>query len=416
MRQNVSPLRTERLQRHWTQNELAQRIGSSLATIKRWERQETIPGPYFRLKLTTLFGKSEEALGLRNAGSPSAKLVASEVETTLPATSTTAASLSLWMVPYLRNPYFTGRDKLFALLNTHLTTALIQPLALTGLGGVGKTQLAVEYAYRAHAQGTYTHTLWIDAASEETLLISFMAVATLLPKTIVSEQIDQRKLVEEIKRWLEHCPQSWLLIFDNVDDFSLLQRYIPHHGHGNILLTTRAHAIGSLATPIVVDKMSIGDGMHLFLSRAQCGPQVTEEEACAARMLVTTMDALPLALEQAGAYIEETGCTIEEYLRLYHDYRGTLLARRGTQATRDHPDSVATTWSLSFQRVQQSNPAATQLLQVCAFLGSRSHPRRTTHTRSGILANVAPAGSQQSAYCQSIACNPAAFFPGQASD
>jgi transcriptional regulator with XRE-family HTH domain len=67
MSRNTSPLRIERSQRHWSQRELAELVGAALATVKRWERQETIPSPYFRLKLTTLFGKSEEELGLREA-------------------------------------------------------------------------------------------------------------------------------------------------------------------------------------------------------------------------------------------------------------------------------------------------------------------------------------------------------------
>src|SRR5437879_5256516 len=87
MSRNTSPLRIERSQRHWSQRELAELVGAALATVKRWERQETIPSPYFRLKLTALFGKSEEELGLREACSLSAPLVSSEVaneEPTMP--------------------------------------------------------------------------------------------------------------------------------------------------------------------------------------------------------------------------------------------------------------------------------------------------------------------------------------------
>ncbi len=374
MSRNISPLRTERLQRHWSQRELAERIGASFATVKRWERQETIPGPYFRLKLTALFGQSEEALGLREASplpaGPEARNVANEGPTVPPS----PAIPSFWTVPYLRNPYFIGRDELFGLLTGHFTTALMQPLALTGLGGIGKTQIAIEYAYRAQEQDISTHVFWLNAVNEETMLTSFMTIAALLPTFMVSEHIDQQKLVQAIKQWLEHCPQHWLLIFDNADDLSALQHYIPHYGNGSILLTTRVHAVGSLATPIPVDKMGFGEGMHLLLRRAQRGPEVAEEEARAAGMLVTTLDALPLALEQAGAYLEETGCTIEEYLRLYQNHRSALLARRGTQAT-DYPDSVATTWSLSFHRIHQVNPAAAQLLQACAFLAPDHIPQ-----------------------------------------
>src|SRR5262249_6544504 len=82
---------------------------------------------------------------------------------------------------------------------------------------------------------------------------------------------------------------------------------------------------------------------------------------------VVALDHFPLALDQAGAYFEETGCSFSDYLQLYQERRQVLLARRGAQATH-YPDSVATTWSLSFQHVEQANPAAAELLRLCAFL------------------------------------------------
>src|SRR5216684_1385363 len=83
--------------------------------------------------------------------------------------------------------------------------------------------------------------------------------------------------------------------------------------------------------------------------------------------LVVALDHFPLALEQAGAYIDETKCSFSTYLHLYQDHRQALLARRGIQSSQ-YPDSVATTWSLSFQRLEQVNPAAVELLKLCAFL------------------------------------------------
>jgi tetratricopeptide (TPR) repeat protein/transcriptional regulator with XRE-family HTH domain len=377
-RRNPSPLRTERIQHHWSQRELAERVGATVATVKRWERQATVPGPYFRLKLAALFGKSEEALGLREVSvlpvPPSASEATCEE---LPQPVSTATS-PLWTIPYLRNPYFTGRDELFCLLDEHLAVtqdesgrtrrvALTQPQALTGLGGIGKTQLAVEYAYRAHEQGVYTHTLWINAASEEAILTSFTSFAELLPAFVASKETDQQKVVNAIKQWLEQCPQRWLLIFDNADDLSLLQRYFPCQGNGSVLLTTRAHAVGSLATSIEVEKMGFLEGTHLLLHRARRLAQASDDEVTVAGKLVVALDHFPLALEQAGAYIEEIGCTFEQYLQLYQTHRSALLARRGAQAS-NYPDSVATTWLLSFENVKQSNPAAAQLLQLCAFL------------------------------------------------
>ena len=151
-------------------------------------------------------------------------------------TSSLPAYPAVWNVPYARNPHFTGRDELLDRLHQQLTAAgqddptttrraaLTQSQAIKGLGGIGKTQIAVEYAYRSRDQGRYIHTLWINAASEETLTTSFVALAELLPSFPAKNETDQQKLVEAIKRWLEQWEQRWLLIFDNADDLS-------HHTH-----------------------------------------------------------------------------------------------------------------------------------------------------------------------------------------
>jgi transcriptional regulator with XRE-family HTH domain/tetratricopeptide (TPR) repeat protein len=287
--------------------------------------------------------------------------------------------LTLWMIPYARNPHFTGRDDLLSYLeqqfspqgrdqSTTLSQAsLTQSQAIKGLGGIGKTQTAVEYAYRAREQGRYTHTLWIAAASEETILASFVALVDLVPELRSQKEMDQRKLVAASIHWLEHCPHPWLLIVDNADDLCLIHPYLPQRGNGHVLFTTRASAVGSLVSFVEVKSMSVMEGTQFLLRRAHRFLHATDEEIDEAGNLVVLLAQFPLALDQAGAYLEETGCSVSDYLQIYQEHRHTLLARRGRQAT-GYPESVATTWSLSFQHIEQRNPAAAELLRLCAFL------------------------------------------------
>lgn len=289
------------------------------------------------------------------------------------------APSAIWNVPYRRNPHFTGRDELLDRLDQQLSSeaqddltttrraALTQPQAIQGLGGIGKTQIAVEYAYCSHDLNRYTHTLWVNAASQEALLADFVALAEVLPAFPMKGGTDQRKLVGAIKRWLEQCQQRWLLIFDNADDVALVYDCLPQRGNGSILLTTRAHAVGSLALSFEVEPMGFIEGTHLLLRRAQRFEQASDEEINQAGNIVVALDHFPLALDQAGAYIEETQCSFGDYLDLYQNHHQALLDRRGTLAT-DYPHSVATTWLLSFQKVQRANPAAAELLHLCAFL------------------------------------------------
>ena len=199
-----------------------------------------------------------------------------------------------------------------------------------------------------------------------------MEIAALLPAFAARSETDQQNLIEAVKRWLEHCEQSWLLIFDNVDH----DEDLPQRGSGGVLLTTRASAVGSLATPVEVDTMGFVEGSLLLLRRAhRVKPafdleRLSDEEIDQihrAGNIVEVLDHFPLALDQAGAYIEETQCSFEEYLGLYQVHRQQLLAERGRPAT-EYPDSVATTWSLSFHKVQQKSPATAELLQLCSFL------------------------------------------------
>lgn len=177
-----------------------------------------------------------------------------------------------------------------------------------------------------------------------------------------------------------------MLIFDNIDnadDLPIIQEYLPQRGNGSVLLTTRAHTVGSVAPASVeVEKMGLMEGSCLLLRRAFSLTYTTDEEVFErvsvehvneAGNIVITLDSLPLALDQAGAYIEETQCSLSHYLTLYQTHRKKLLARRGIESS-NYPLTVETTWSLSFQKVKQANPAAAELLRACAFLAPDAIP------------------------------------------
>ena len=157
--------------------------------------------------------------------SPSpAKLAGEPSPATGQSNAVPSEQLALWTVPYARNPHFTGRDELLCQLEQQFArrsadqpttiqhAALTQSQAIKGLGGIGKTQTAIEYAYRAREQGRYTHTLWIAAASEEAVLASFAALKEWMPALGQKEESDQRALTGKALRWLEQCPEPWLLI------------------------------------------------------------------------------------------------------------------------------------------------------------------------------------------------------------
>jgi hypothetical protein len=286
---------------------------------------------------------------------------------------------SLWTVPYRRNPFFTGRESLLKDLHDHLTATrtatLTQPQAISGLGGIGKTNIAVEYAYRHEPD--YRAVLWVNAATRETVIADYVTLAAQL-QLPEKEAPDQTITVAAVKDWLENT-SDWLLIFDNADDLALVEDFLPVKGHGHLLLTTRAQAPGTLARSIEVEEMDTQEGTLLLLRRAKVlapnAPldQASLEDRTSAEAIVHAMDGLPLALDQAGAYIEETACGLVTYLERYQHQPIPLLQRRGVSG-KDHPLPVAKTWSLSFGQVEGQSPAAADLLHLCAFLAPDAIP------------------------------------------
>jgi transcriptional regulator with XRE-family HTH domain/Tfp pilus assembly protein PilF len=353
-------LRDARLERGWSQKELADQLGTTSVNISRWENGLTFPTPYFRQQLCEVFGKTPAELGLVPPPSP-------------------AHDSRISNIPIAHTPLFTGREALLDLLHQRLSTtrtaALTQAQALYGLGGIGKTRAAVEYAF--HYGDDYSQVFWMQATSRETLVADCVTLASLLELPGQDGQ-DQMLVVKAVKRWLA-AHEDWLLILDNADDLLLAQEFLPANHKGYVLFTTRAQAAGAIAASIEVEQLMPQEGTLLLLrwsKRLDLDTPLEQAQSVdrtAAESIAREMDGLPLALVQAGAYVEETGCSLPDYLRLYATHRKDLLARR-SRLLFDYPATVATTWSLSFQQVEQQSPAAAELLRLCSFLAPDAIP------------------------------------------
>lgn len=285
---------------------------------------------------------------------------------------TVAAPSRLWNVPQRRNPFFTGRDEILQRLNDSFKEGTrdgnAKPLAISGLGGVGKTQTAIEYAYRY--RNTYQTVFWCKAESRDVLASDLVTIAGLL--TLPEKDIqDQSLVVKAVKDWLA-VHADWLLILDNVEDLTMIDEFLPTEIPGHALLTTHEQVMSGMAKRIAVETMEPGEGALLLLRRASIIAQDADLDRASAadrskaEEISQAMGGLPLGLDQAGAYMEETGCGLSGYAELYHSQHGALLKRRG-KAPSGHPEPVATTWAISFKKVEENNPAAVDLLRLCAF-------------------------------------------------
>ncbi|MDX6389115.1 MAG: hypothetical protein QOJ73_178 [Streptosporangiaceae bacterium] len=282
------------------------------------------------------------------------------------APQTPGRSPEIWGKIPQRNKNFTGRDGLLDRLHTGIAAEVtaVVPHALHGLGGVGKTQVAIEYAYRFRDE--YELVWWISADQPVLLRSSLAALAPHLgvPSAAAIGIEDCANAVIEA---LQHGEPygRWLLIFDNADRPEDLQGLLPKEA-GHILITSRNRAWQTVVETVAVDVFTRAESVAFLKKRVP--REISDDDA---DRLAQELGDLPLALEQAGALQAETGMPIGEYLRLLKEH-ATLLLGEGRQS--EYPVSMTAAWSLSVSQLKESLPEAVELVQCCAFFGPEPIP------------------------------------------
>lgn len=257
----------------------------------------------------------------------------------------------------LRNPAFTGRRAGLRRLSSTLTRGPVAVVAVRGLGGVGKSQLALEYAHRTLAAGNHSIVWWVRADSPAGLVEDLAELAQALEIKAKAPPGELATMAVAKLRELS----DWLVVFDNAEEPNTIHQFLPSGG-GQVLITSRYRGWGALAVQVDVETFERAESIAFLKSRTG------HNEPNAAGHLAQELGDLPLALAQAAAYIDKHGISIEIFLAVYRDHAAGKKLRAAGLDNIEYPNSVSGTWLLHFRDLESEYPAALDLLRLCAFL------------------------------------------------
>ncbi|KAH8598604.1 P-loop containing nucleoside triphosphate hydrolase protein, partial [Bisporella sp. PMI_857] len=298
-----------------------------------------------------------------------------------------------FIVPFNKNPNFTGREDQLAELEKRLFIGeQTSKIAITGLGGVGKTQLVLELAYRIRVKYQSCSILWIPATDTESLQQAYLDVAQQL--NIAGRDDKTANVKKLVQLHLSKTTRPWLLIFDNADDVNMwvaeagvepgsgrLIDYLPRSEQGRIVFTTRDRKTAvKLARQNVVEVPEMDEEVAIqLLQKCLMNPDLVNNRTDTMALL-KELTYLPLAIVQAAAYINENGIAFVDYLSLLADQEEAVIELLSEDFEDDGryvnvKNPVATTWLISFEQIRHRDPLAVDYLSFMACIDPKDIPR-----------------------------------------
>jgi tetratricopeptide (TPR) repeat protein len=299
-----------------------------------------------------------------------------------------------WNVPFRRNQRFVGRKSLLKRLEeTLFDTGAFAKTAIVGLGGIGKTQIALELAHRTKDRWPDCSVLWVPAISLDTIRKAYLEIGKLLQVPGLEE--DTADIFDLVRQRLSgEATGRWLFILDNADDFDMLLSpktepgrptrladCLPQSAHGSVLITTRSKKVAvrmAVDNIIGVSEMDEETATEL-LRKSMFGRNSSDDDDVAVELL-KELTFLPLAIVQAAAYINENSISLAQYRALLKDAEETtaeLLSEdfEDEGRYRDANNPIAKTWLVSFEQIRRHNQLAADYLSFMSCLEPRMIPQ-----------------------------------------
>ena len=296
-----------------------------------------------------------------------------------------AVNKACWNVPFGRNWQFVGQASHLNRIENALFTDRQPPkIAITGLGGVGKTQIVLELAYRTKEKHQDCSVFWIPVTTAESLQQAFTDIGQQLEVPGIEEkQADIKKLVQ--RHLSQESAGQWLLIVDNVDDIEIwnheLKAYLPKSQQGYVVCTTRNRRVAvKIARSNVIEVAEMDEEMAMQLLTKSLMNQEFLNSRQDARNLLEQLTFLPLAIVQAAAYINENGIALSEYLALLEEQEQDVIDLLNEDFDddgryEDVKNPVATTWLVSFEHIRRLDPLAAEYLSFMSCIDPKDIPQ-----------------------------------------
>ncbi|QKX59475.1 uncharacterized protein TRUGW13939_06609 [Talaromyces rugulosus] len=304
-----------------------------------------------------------------------------------------------WMVPFARNPRFLERENLVLELKQAIVEQRgTRKTAIAGLGGTGKTQIALELAYALRTSNPEISIFWIPAINTESIDQAYIEIS----EHLGLQGVSQTDVKPRVKTYLSSQNAGpWLLIIDNADDMEIwkssssspsgLKSFLPFNDCGFILFTTRNRQLATLLVgPEVISLGEMDDKTASNLLFGSLTHNDADHRDRIATELVRQLSGLPLAIVQAASYINETGISLESYLSLLHEQEDVLLELLSQDFEDDWRyhrvhNPVAATWLISFHQIQRSNSLAADYLSAMACIHPQNIPRSLLPPATSII-------------------------------
>ncbi|KAM0186994.1 hypothetical protein ACHAPI_011422 [Fusarium lateritium] len=310
-------------------------------------------------------------------------------ETTLPDTSIRDLQLAAptYKMP-MKQEYFLARDEEIKSMQTFVSRIehprRLSIFVIHGIGGVGKSRLALEFAWKCRDDRKFESIFWVEGETDQSMSNSFREIAADLELVKPGQLDDHNTIVFRVQQWLKTTSSSWLLVFDNVESFEILCKYLPTTP-GHILVTTRyrhtAFSLRSSGSCQLIGLQPFGkeESMNLFKEMrkryhddeedSDTDSPTTDQsidEINATDKLLENLGGLPLGIEQMAAYIESEGLTVCDFLELYMEMGKEILGRNKLGLTGGH--TLDTLWATSFDTIRKGKVEAHDLLCIASIL------------------------------------------------